>query len=101
MSDEGLFRSARGGVRVEREPVNEMQYLVTPPSTRLVPHHVGQQTGCDGAGEGNGPGHPSPGCESPSSNQKQNCRYRQPHLAREYWHAQNRGTLLRTQLNEN
>jgi hypothetical protein len=69
MSDEGLFRSARGGVRVEREPVNEVQYLVTPPSTRLVPHDVGQQTGEDGEPEGDGQRHPSGGYERARSNQ--------------------------------
>jgi len=48
------LRDPELGAWVEREPIDEMQDLVTPPPARLVPHDVGQQTGYDSEAESDG-----------------------------------------------
>jgi hypothetical protein len=79
----GLFRPAIVGVRVSREAVNEVQDLVTPPSTRLVPHPVSQNTGSDSQSECRNEAQLPGGGERPGRKQKQRSRYRQPYLVRE------------------
>src|SRR5579864_1753752 len=100
MSDEDISRPAGSSVRVEREAINEVQDPVTPPSTSFVPHHVGQQTGNDGEPESDGQRHPSGACKRASSNENQNRRYWQPHLARENGCEQNRVPVRRKKLDD-
>jgi len=80
----GLFRSTIMGVRVSREAVNEVQNLVSPAPTRLIPHPVGQHTGSDGQTERGDEAQLPGGCERPGSKQKQRSRYRQTYLVREH-----------------
>jgi len=63
----GLFRSTIMGGRVSREAVNEVQDLVTPAPTRLVPHPVGQHTGSDGQTEHGDEVQLPGGCQCPGS----------------------------------
>src|SRR5208283_5872671 len=73
----GLFRSTIMGARVSCEAVNEVQDLVTPAPTRLVPHPVGQHTGSNSQTE-RGDEVQLSGCgESPGGEQKQRSRHRQ------------------------
>ena len=67
-------------VRISRESMDEVQYLVTLPTTRLIPNPVSQHRGSDNETDCGEDAQLPCSHERPSRHQKQRSRYREPYL---------------------
>jgi hypothetical protein len=87
-------------VRVSRESVNEVQDLISPTPTSLVPNPIGQHAGNDGQRERGDETQSPPCCKRAGRKQKQGSGYRQTYLVREHGSEKNGVAMFHKELDD-